>query len=1237
MPSLVQLGDVSVHEPVRFGPEITDFSTLAVSSGLGPPRGAKRIAELPGPVPTASHRLMLPMLRKSATRFSAAAAVLVAALTYAAPSAEGAPQLDLPTKKKASEKTPIPPRTEKAPVPVNVPVAEPTPGPVPVGANEGKKSPANLGGKKTGTVAGKNVGEVQKAEQLFDKEGRAVGTVSTTRMNVPGQGASNNAGSNSGIDLPRSEPKGSGAGSGAGLALRQPEVNQPVKRGAAPQPWEAVPAAGQDGTTGEEFDPLGDLGSSRTAARFLFDRLKKVRRISDVETTEITDHLARLGDDGLRVARYCLSQDSDVLSFAGARTILISGSAADADLVVQRLRNKLPSRSGQMILTELIERDPVRASTPFLASMLRHSSGSIRRVAERELRKRLTLADVPLLAVALDDRSTDVRKAATSLVSGLEDSTIVTELLLERVVDRSSSVAEIAIEGIARASEGEPSFELLRRVFASGEVLREEAQLIIAIVEREDRGGTPIFGEEHVGALLGALDSPLPIVNTAAALALAGLGFRSEDEGSTPWLDGPVPSSLVAIASGSTFFDGFSLVREPCLRRLRLISGVNHGSNGPDWADWWGKTKHRFQADRAVITVEPGDSDRIVLRVDAPSSARGPRELLSGEARPFVLAGPALSQDAKWLALEEERAGALGVDVLFLTVGDAADLTALLSEQGVFGGGRLPGPRGSFGSGGRSIEVQVGRRAKSFGFSIVQSQPWFERIIERSHGLAEQNAWQRFPVAGVHANMAELFAAEADWWSAPRTAHEKHHRFLSLLLDHLSAAPVAERASGIGQLERLVAREASSDELGVDYPEGLISSLIGLLGEETVFGIRARKMASIGSTMIQNVETAGRAGDGAEDMVAPERAELVTVLHNQFGPLALPSIGAVLQGGGRRAVLGAAVDERITLRIAAALILGQGDEDEDVDLLLGLLDDEAEDVEIAAIAGLAQRKASRARPAIEVRARGSVANRIPVATRAASLRALGAIGGNGALEVLVAGLQDSDERLHLPAAEGLASLGTPETAALLVSLLRGTRRQSIQTVAKEGLLSLGEAGHNDLFSAMRSPDKLLQRDAAVLLAQQLVPRAVPVLAETIAVDPDDTLAMEELAILTCVDYSDEALPADRYFQWWDEVNHSDSFAWFVAAMEQRGLRAPEASAFAEGGTTEARLFLLTVVREVDGNLGVRALRELERLHGSRLGKVPLRMAERDAWFIKTRSLTIPEEVPGDAAAAGGRD
>ncbi|MEM8711138.1 MAG: hypothetical protein AAGG01_09305 [Planctomycetota bacterium] len=1108
--------------------------------------------------------------------------------------------------------------------------------------------------RKPGNVSNGRVGDGQKREILYGPDGKPIGEVVTTRQNAPGQGQ---AARGDALDLGRPRNKDeANAASGSEAPSSSLDIGSRRDRATSPgadapagsagsreggsgvppeprQPWEYEAKASAADEASSDFDPLTDLPSKRSAARFLFDRLQKVRRIGDIETEEITDHLSRLGENGLQVARYCLDQDQHVLAFAGARTLLIAGNAADADRVVARLRSGLPPKSASFVLEELIHRDPVRASTGFLAEMLRHRMGAIRRVARKALASKLTNDELSLLIPALESRSSDVRKAATSLLAGLDDTPVVTELLLERVVDRSSSVVEIAIDALARAKAGEPDFELLRQIFASGEILRTESLLILAVVEREDRAGRAIFTEQHVAPLLTALASPLPIVNASAAVALAGIGFRSEATEGMAWLNGPVPSSLITVATGATFFDGFSLVREPSLRRLRLISGVNYGNNGPDWADWWGRSRDRFQADRAVIVVGPEDAGRIVLRVDPGVAARGGRGRIAGR-RPYVLAGEALSRDDAWLAEQADQGIDQGIDRLFISLGDGADLIALLEQEGVFGNARLPGPRGSFGRGGRSFEVQIGRQSKSFSFSSLQSQDWFDRILERTEGLARRSAWQRFPIEGVHAGPTDLFRKEASLWAEAGSKEEHSDRFLQLLVDHLQAQPVTDgRDAGVDALARLVKTMAEGGESTTsDAPGGedgtftgdTLTDVLGLVADEEVLGARARQLITALSTMVEV--------EGADSL----RGQLVTTLHDRFGPLGLQAIAEILSRGGRPPILAAAVDVRPLLRVAAALNLGQGKHPEDLDLLVALLGDEESDVEIAAIAGLAERKAEGARASIWSRARASLPTSRSVQTRAAALRAVGMIGGAGALELLVAGLTETDARLHLPAAEGLASLGAPETSALLVSLLSGTSRQSIETVAKEGLLNLGEAAHDDLFAAMRSPDKELQRDAAVLLAQQLEPRAVPVLASTIAIDPDDALAFEELTILTCVDYSDETLPAESYFQWWDEVDHRSAFSWFAAALEQRGLRAPEPAAFEGEGTDEARLFLLTLIRELGGFMAERALRELERLHGERLGPVPVRTAERDAWFARVRGLVLTAEEAADASGGEKR-
>ena len=176
-----------------------------------------------------------------------------------------------------------------------------------------------------------------------------------------------------------------------------------------------------------------------------------------------------------------------------------------------------------------------------------------------------------------------------------------------------------------------------------------------------------------------------------------------------------------------------------------------------------------------------------------------------------------------------------------------------------------------------------------------------------------------------------------------------------------------------------------------------------------------------------------------------------------------------------------------------------------------------------------------------------------------------------------------------------------------------------------------QAKQTELFSAMRSPDASLRREAALLLARHLEPRAVSVLARALAEDPEDLRAGEELVILTCVDYRTDGLPAESWFQWWDEVDRRDPFSWFLAALERRNIGSPARAEFDLGGTLEARLFLLSLIAELpDRLLAERARRELERLHGGMLDPLPSGQAALADWVNSTRTLVAAEVAPGSA-------
>ena len=1083
-------------------------------------------------------------------------------------SAAAAPQLDLP---KARREAPA----KRKPAPAKRP-AEGTP---PAAREGGAKSGAGDVSPR-GDVAGGNAGTTEKVEPLLGPDGRPVGTRTTVGVNVPGAG-------NGGNDI------GVGATGPDGPARLHGDLSLPNSRrrtgaAAAPEIAPDQPIAAPEPAVIDPFDPVTD---GRGAARALYAELVRQRRITDDTVAQIADRLARLGPDGLQVARFALQQEEAPVAFAGARALLLGGDGADADRVVRLLRGDVPAKAAAAILGELVERDPVRASNALLCGLCAHDEKLVRRAARRALAPRIRPDDLPDLAPAFQARQTEARRGALELITRM-DSTAAIDALLMSVADRSTSVAAVAVEALARSEDPRVDLELRRQAFAKGLIGRSEALALLALVEREDRATRSLIGEESVEPLMDAFRSPVPLVSNVAAVALAGIGFRSPRASETGWLDDAVPSALVGIAAGARYFEGFDLVRQPALRRLRQIAGVTHGNDGPAWSRWWALEKVGFRASRAVIEVTPADAARLVITTQDPEV--GP---------PILLAGAALAKDEEWLAAQQS-------EPLFLLAGDAMALMDMLQQEGVFGFERLPGPRGAIGLRGRSFEVSVGARKKSFRFAEGMSRAWFSRVLTRVVALDQQLSWQRYLVAGAHERPRDLFAQEREWWEAHPAGADRVARIEELAMAHVASVSPARRAPALKDLIEL------DDAHGTAGPEDA-AELLELLADGTIFGETERALTEL-CLRAASLEERTATAPLADGQRAAARA-LISTLHDTYGVLARSDIERVLGALEHADLLEAARDRRGLLRVAAAGVMGSREPSmdvvvraEDTELLVGLALDEDEEVQVAAIRALPGYDPLRARSLLLDRAsrgRGEV--------RAAALEALGDVeGSSDVVQVLIAGLTDSEARYHLPAARGLGNLGTPETAPLLVSLLRATAKPALRAEARAGLRRMGPAARLDLVSAMRSPDRGLRREAALLLSQLAEPRTVPVLARLAVEDLQDGEVLEELAVLTCVDYRTMDVPSDGYYRFWDEAEQRDAFAWFVAALERRRLRAPDRAAFEGQGTAEAREFLVALLAEFEAGdpLRERARRELERLIGEPIGRIPSEERARLEWL-----------------------
>lgn len=1080
-----------------------------------------------------------------------------------------------------------------------------------------KKGDAGPVGEPQGIAAGAQ-GQETSTEVLRDAKGRPIGSRTVNRVNVPGakvgsasggQGGKRRGGSG-GLDLP-DRP-------------RQPAEIPPSGEGAAPAA-EAPPASDAP-PAADVPSTAGAIPEASGAARVLLEQLEKVNRLGDPALGEIEARLAALGPKGLEVARYALLRPSAPMAAAGARVLLEAGSAEDHDLVVTALRGPLEPRAARVVLDDLFERDPTRGTNQLLTDLLSHDSAQVRRAAKAKLRGRVTADDLPALSRLMGARSTDQRRTAVELMARLDDE-LVTDHLLDALADRSASVSALASEALAASTDERVEFELLRRMMASGVIGRLEAKMALAVVEREDRLGKAILDDTALEPLLEGLLSPAPFISSTCAIALAGIGFRSERTSGMEWLDGPVPTELISVVAGVEFFRGFELSRAPALRRLRQITGQSLGSDGPAWARWWSDNRMGFRATRALMKVGEGDELRIALRIHDPS--RG---------APFTLAGPALAPEDS--GFQEPEVGLC----YFLLPRDARSLTRMLEEQGIFGATRLPGTRGAMGLETRSIEVRLGDQRKLFRVEGGLEEPWFQMLMDRAFGIARAQEWQQCLVPGEHMASRELFLEELTALGA-KDGDEVDEHIEGVIMRHLVASDPKARGFGLTALER---HDDAADTLS---PEDL-PGVLGLLEGEMIHGARGDRICELALRCIgRSPADLTVTDDGAAAAPSPEqRAGIMSsieALVDAYGVTASPGVETLLAAADRAAVLAATRDQRIAVRIASARRLGaapagapdgapaRGLDDEAAERLMALAYDEDLGVRVAALEALGERRVRRAFELVEERAKVA-----PARERAAALELLGTTRSRDAVNILMDALTSPDSSLHLPAARGLARVGTEETAPVLASLLGRRSSDAVRGVAREGLRRLGPLARRELLVAMRSPDDVTRRAATLMLAETLEPRALPELARLLTEDPADDVVALECAVLTCADFRDEPLPADGYFRFWEESRQKNALLWFRTACERRGLPVPEAEEFRQIPPGEGALrFLPGLIRAGDPDFIVlRARREFERLTGTDPGPFPRSDRRQVIWLGEVEQaiqdaleLEPPAAPSGDAS------
>jgi HEAT repeat protein len=864
--------------------------------------------------------------------------------------------------------------------------------------------------------------------------------------------------------------------------------------------------------------------------------------------------------------------DTPVILVA-ARVLLRSPTPADIELVQKRLREKLPPAAGAPLLSALVAADPVHAGPRFLVEMLDSQNGGLRTQAARELRPLLGKETVAVLAPALDSKRMETRLEAVSLAGGLVDPQ-TTDVLLAHLPDSSPRVAVQVISELAGRKDDTLDAKLLGIAFQERWLLRTQAYALLALLEREDVGSRAILDDSQIEPLLVALESNDPFVSGSCAAALAGIGFRSVKVRDASWLDQAVVDRLVGVVSGKVFHNDFSALQSPALRRLRLLTGQDQGTDGGRWVEWWMSVRAGFHALRAWLPYDEPELDRLALRIfDGSSHWR-----LIGTAQPW----PA---DL-----------APGEDAFILASGQAQDLARMLQQEGVFGPDRLPGTRGTRGTGEREADISIAGRCKSFVLGPDVQEPWFDRLVAAARALAHTNRWQLYPIPGRHANSGALFQEQSAWWSAEHTQLERDLKLKELVLATLAVRTSPMRARAFEELQSLYTQPGIVD--AGDF-RLFLDALAGEAPPAAVPGLITMAISAATSLSPQQPQIPV---EPARELVRAVLARPDTVQS------ALP---AVLHAAGPAFTREMLADPRPVVRCAAARVLAQFPGSDPLPALLPLLADKVTDVQVACIESLGELRSESTRTELLVRARLGVK---PV--RCAALLAIGKLRGDYVLDALLLALSEGDPDLRLAAVVGMSELEDPASATFLVSLLADPSAPALHDAARVGLLRLRERAWPELRRALLGATPAGRLEAALVLSEQCLPEAAPILLGALAVNPHDSRTGTELTILTCVDFRAQEDPAAQWWNWWDGVVHEDSLAWFRAALERLQLSPPNPEALAGKGTNAGRAYLLELLARPEPWLAERARRELARMLGSELEALPPAGQSREAWVAR---------------------
>lgn len=947
-----------------------------------------------------------------------------------------------------------------------------------------------------------------------------------------------------------------------------PRTEQPSSR---PENNNATPVANPLEEKNAISDPFANVvpvsGEDRAAA--IFRALLHAREPKDPLLQHAVDELLKEGELALHSIEIALKSNSGPCVTVAARTLRQLNKPEFATVVFETLRRGVPNESANAVFDTLVAVDA--DLTQHLFELVEHRSASVRSRSAALLEGRVQPADEARIRTLAASRRSESRQLAAQLTASF-DSAASTRILLALLSDSTPTVALTAAESLARSRATNVRQELLENALRSAQD-RTFGYFCIALCLREELRGEMI-PSDLTNQCLEATANPSPFVASAAAAALATIGFRSEDIKSTSYLESRVVPILVMAAAGERFFADFNSIHSLALRRLALLTDRDFGSNGPAWAQWWREQRESFRANRAGLLLPDGEIDALALDVETPDLK-------------FTIRG------------EQSEAGAQSIDDedYIVTAQELSSVASAIRSAKLLDVSTLPGVRGAVKSNAAAttpkdnalaasstIKICVRHKGqrKEIGISGQEQWPELVSVTEQCALLRTANLWQRYKTGDGTNDRKEVVVREREVLAAETNVEARNGRLMVSILEAIPKFTNSRRASAYKDLLKIPGlQNRLSEERTLQLAQYVAVDQPGSLEAQDLL----RLLASVPTPKVFDTSM-----DQAAGLARPQaRLQIPLVL------AAFPIEHSVRALDDPRTLVRACAVESVGKRgaVAAAAVL------------FDRLSDSAEEVQIASIRVLVERKERAAIPLIQSLAKSA---RGPLLKEA--ITALGKLRAVECFETIWSGISSPEVATRIASLNAIGDLGDARGAEFLCLywtrlLADHSSPAEERLAARSALLTIrSEKTQESLRRALDTNDDDVRREVVLALAESGDPAAVPALISQLDRAVDGKIR-NALVTLTCVDLFEGGEPMLRYREWW-EANRSVSPAkWFTSACGRAGVGLDLSTAVLESADAKKAIPALNevLVDARDWYLRIRAGEILNSIVGEKLAMI----------------------------------